>query len=89
MGGSTRKSSHLNKKESRFFPGGLVVKSLAANAGDTGSIPTGQGTEIPHTAERLSLRTWSLGLGQERPPRRGSHTAPTQAAVTAQCSHSR
>ena len=31
--------SMLNKIKSRDFPGGPVVKSLPANAGDTGSIP--------------------------------------------------
>ena len=36
------------------FPGGPVVKNLACNAGDRGSIP-GQGTKIPHAAEQLSL----------------------------------
>ena len=36
------------------FPGGLVVKSLACNARDSGSIP-GQGTKIPHAAEQLRL----------------------------------
>ena len=35
-------------------PGGPVVKNLACNAGDRGSIP-GQGTKIPHAAEQLSL----------------------------------
>jgi len=35
------------------FPGGSVVKNLPANAGDTGSIPTGSG-KIPHGAEKLS-----------------------------------
>ena len=36
------------------FPGGPVVKNLACNAGDRGSIP-GQVTKIPHAAEQLSL----------------------------------
>jgi len=38
-----------NKKQD---PGGLVVKSLPANAGDMGSIP-GPGTKIPHAVEQL------------------------------------
>ena len=33
-------------------PGGLMVKSLPANAGDMGSIP-GPGTKIPHAVEQL------------------------------------
>ena len=32
------------------FPGGAVVESLPANAGDTGSSP---GLGIPHAAEQL------------------------------------
>ena len=40
-----------NKKQD---PGGLVVKSLPANAGDMGSIP-GPGTKIPHVMGQLSL----------------------------------
>ena len=32
---SRKMGSHLN----RYFPGGLVVKNLLANAGDPGSIP--------------------------------------------------
>ena len=39
-----------NKKQD---PGGLVVKSLPANAGDMGSIP-GPGTKIPHAVGQLS-----------------------------------
>ena len=35
------------------FPGGAVVESLPANAGDTGSSP-GLG-RFPHVAERLGL----------------------------------
>ena len=31
------------------FPGGAVVESLPANAGDTGSIP-GWGVKIPHAS---------------------------------------
>ena len=39
------------------FAGGLVVKSLLCNGGDTSLIP-GQGPEIPHALEQpLSLRT--------------------------------
>ena len=50
------------------FTGGLVVKNLSCNAGDTGSI-CGQGTEIPQAVEQrgLSIATtepahnWSPG----------------------------
>ena len=35
-------------------PGGLVVKTPPANAGDTGSVP-GQGTKIPHATGQLNL----------------------------------
>ena len=37
------------------FPGGLLVKYLPFNAGDTGSIP-GPGTKIPHAVGQLSSR---------------------------------
>ena len=37
------------------FPGGVVVKNLPSNAGDTGSTP-GWGTKIPHAAGQLSPR---------------------------------
>ena len=36
-------------------PGGLVVKSLPANAGDMGSIP-GPGTKIPHAVTKLATK---------------------------------
>ena len=36
------------------FTGGLVVKNLSCNAGDTGSI-CGQGTEIPQAVEQRGL----------------------------------
>ena len=37
----------------RSFPGCPVVRSLPANAGDTGSIP-GPRTKIPHATGQLS-----------------------------------
>ena len=37
------------------FPCGPVVKNLPSKAEDMGSIP-GQGTKIPHAAEKLSLQ---------------------------------
>ena len=33
-----------------------MVKNLPSNAGDVGSVP-GQGTEVPHVSEQLSLST--------------------------------
>ena len=40
-----------NKKETRDFPGGPVVKTLLPMKRGMGSIP-GQGTKIPHTAQQ-------------------------------------
>ena len=47
------------------FPGGVVVESLPANAGDTGSSPGLGGSHMPrsgwaHEPRLLSLRVWSL-----------------------------
>ena len=47
------------------FPGGAVVESLPANAGDTGSSPGLGGSHMPrsdwaHGPQLLSLRVWSL-----------------------------
>ena len=47
------------------FPGGAVVGSLPANAGDTGSSPGLGGSRVPrsdwaHEPQLLSLRVWSL-----------------------------
>ena len=39
------------EKESKDLPGGPVVKNPPANAGDTGSIPSGK---IPHAKGQLS-----------------------------------
>ena len=43
-------------KRPRDLPRGPVVKNPTCNAGDAGSIP-GQGTQIPHAIELLSLHT--------------------------------
>ena len=43
---------NVRKTKPQGFPGGAVVGSLPANAGDTGSSP-GLG-KIPHAAEQLS-----------------------------------
>ena len=47
------------------FPGGTVVESLPANAGDTGSSPGLGGSHMPRSSwarepQLLSLRVWSL-----------------------------
>ena len=47
------------------FPGGAVVESLPANAGDTGSSPGLGGSHMPRRGwvrepQLLSLRVWSL-----------------------------
>ena len=47
------------------FPGGAVVGSLPANAGDTGSSPGLGGSHMPRSIQArvqqlLSLRVWSL-----------------------------
>ena len=47
------------------FPGGAVVESLPANAGDTGSSPGLGGSHMPQSdwarePQLLSLRVWSL-----------------------------
>ena len=49
----------------RGFPGGAVVESLPANAGDTGSSPGLGGSHMPWSdwarePQLLSLRVWSL-----------------------------
>ena len=53
------------KGEIRSFPGGAVVGSLPANAGDTGSSPGLGGSHMPRSGwarepQLLSLRVWSL-----------------------------
>ena len=54
----------LNKNV-QGFPGGTVVGSLPANAGDTGSSPGLGGSHMPRSnwarePQLLSLRVWSL-----------------------------
>ena len=53
------------KKSFRGFPGGAVVESLPAGAGDMGSSPGLGGTHMPRSGwarepQLLSLRVWSL-----------------------------
>ena len=52
-------------KHTRGFPGGAVVGSPPANAGDTGSSPGPGGSHVPRSSwagepQLLSLRVWSL-----------------------------
>ena len=54
-----------HQKENKGFPGGVVVKSLPANAGDTGSSPGLGRSHMPRSnwarePQLLSLCIWSL-----------------------------
>ena len=63
------------------FPGGAVVESLPANAGDAGSGPGLGGSHMPRSGwarepQLLSLRIWSLcSATREATIVRGPHTA--------------
>ena len=63
------------------FPGGAVVESLPANAGDTGSSPGLGRSHVPrsgwaHEPQLLSLRVWSLcSATREAAMVRGPRTA--------------
>ena len=63
------------------FPGGAVVESLPANAGDTGSSPGLGGYRMPWSSwarepQLLSLRVWSLcSATREAMTVRGPHSA--------------
>ena len=63
------------------FPGGAVVKSLPANAGDTGSGPGLGRSHIPRSnwarePQLLSMRVWSLcSTTREAATVRGPRTA--------------
>ena len=63
------------------FPGGAVVGSLPANAGDTGSSPGLGGSHMPRSnwarePQLLSLRVWSLcSATREAAMVRGPRTA--------------
>ena len=53
------------KKTKQGFPGGAVVETPPANAGDTGSSPGLGGSHMPRSSwarepQLLSLRIWSL-----------------------------
>ena len=66
--GQTRSVKSL-KRQQGCFPGGLAVKNLPSNAGDTGWTPV-QGTKIPQavgqpcvtTREPTSTGAWELCL---------------------------
>ena len=63
------------------FPGGAVVESLPANAGDTGSGPGLGGSRVPRSGwarepQLLSLHVWSLcSATREAAAVRGPRTA--------------
>ena len=71
------------------FPGGAVVGSLPANAGDTGSSPGLGGSHVPRSGwarepQLLSLRIWSLcsatgGAAIVRGPRTAMKSGPRTA----------
>ena len=68
------------------FPGGAVVESLPANAGDTGSSPGLERSHMPQSngarePQLLSLRVWSLcsatgGHDSERSTHRNEEWPP-------------
>ena len=74
------------KKRGVSFPGGAVVESLPANAGDTGSSPGLGGSHMPRSGwarepQLLSLRVWSLcpatgGAAIVRGPRTAMKSGP-------------
>ena len=79
------------KHRYRGFPGGAVVESLPANAGDTGSSPGLGGSHMPRSnwarePQLLSLRVWSLCPATEgativRGPRTAMKKWPLLAAT--------
>ena len=79
----------LIKTTRKGFPGGAVVESLPANAGDTGSSPALGRSHMPRgdwacEPQLLSLRVWSLcsatrGRDSERPVHRDEEWPPLAA----------
>ena len=79
----------LAKGKSRGFPGGAVVESLPADAGDTGSGPGLGRSHMPRSdwarePQLLSLRVWSLcpaagGAAVEGGPRTAMRSGPRTA----------
>ena len=78
-----------NKMKRQGFPGGAVVESLPAGAGDTDSSPGLGGSHMPRSnwarePQLLSLRVWSLcsatkGHDSERPAHRDEEWPPLAA----------
>ena len=79
-GWQLRDSIHFHKR-GWGFPGGAVVESLPANAGDTGSSPSLGRSHMPRSSwarepQLLSLRVWSLSSAtREATIARGPRTA--------------
>ena len=79
------------KKSSLGFPGGAVVESLPAGAGDAGSSPGLGGSHVPRSdwarePQLLSLRVWSLcsatrEAAMVRGPRTAMKSGPPLAAT--------
>ena len=77
------------QKDTWGFPGGEVVESLPASAGDTGSGPGLGGSHMPRSSwarepQLLSLRIWSLcpamgGAAIVRGPRTAMKSGPGTA----------
>ena len=77
------------QKDTWGFPGGAVVESLPASAGDTGSSPGLGGSHMPRSSwsrepQLLSLRIWSLcpamgGAAIVRGPRTAMKSGPGTA----------
>ena len=81
-GDGKRYSIHVEiKRKLEGFPGGAVVESLPANAGDTDSSPGLGRSHMPrsnwaHEPQLLSLRIWSLcSATREAATVRGPRTA--------------
>ena len=79
----------MGSKKNGGFPGGTVVESLPADAGDTGSSPGLGGSHMPlsnwaREPQLLSLRAWSLcstarGRDSEMPTHRDEEWPPLAA----------
>ena len=82
-----RQSNHTFKTKQKGFPGGAVVESLPANAGDTGSSPGLGGSHMLRSnwarePQLLSLHVWSLcsrGHDSERPAHHDEEWPPLTA----------
>ena len=81
------------------FPGGAVVGSLPADAGDAGSSPGLGGSHMPQSdwarePQLLSLRVWSLcsatrGRDSERPAHRDEEWPPLAATGESPCAETK